>query len=83
VVEGADDFPKVALSDHGAEVSKHPVIGADRKCEPVARTAVLDPDCVKTVLNDMILQRFGGGFDDALCRWRRPQSEHFVSRATG
>jgi hypothetical protein len=30
---------------------------------------------VKTALNDMILQRFGGGFDDALCE-RRQTVEH-------
>jgi hypothetical protein len=29
-----------------------------------------DPACVKTSLNDAILFRIAGGFDDALCRWR-------------
>jgi hypothetical protein len=31
---------------------------------------VFDPACVKTAFNDMILLRFAGGFDDALCCWR-------------
>jgi hypothetical protein len=29
-----------------------------------------DPACVKTPPDDMILPRFAGEFDDALCRWR-------------
>jgi transposase len=28
----------------------------------------------------MILLRFAGGFDDAFCRWRRPQSEHLFPK---
>jgi hypothetical protein len=70
VVERAKRLPLVAQNGHGAMSDLSPLSEAKRKSGFGAVRSASGPDCVKTVLNDMILQRFGGGFDDALCRWR-------------
>jgi hypothetical protein len=44
--------------------------GVQRMSRGLPPRSAYDPACVKTAFNDMILLRFAGGFDDALCRWR-------------
>ena len=61
---------QMALFGHGAMSDLSPVLGVQRKLDFCAVRSAFDPACVKTAFNDMILLRFAGGFDDALCRWR-------------